>query len=134
MKRILSILCCAVLMFAASSCVKKEYYDTNNNKTLQFTTTNSSWVTSDAGKNFATTLKIPEIDNYFNSHGGVLVYISYDNGATFEQLPEVYQGVSYSYEHTVGKLIIGAQSYSGNGTIDNPGNTTIKVVLIDSNE
>ncbi|GAB2705959.1 hypothetical protein GCM10027037_35040 [Mucilaginibacter koreensis] len=121
-------------MFAASSCVKKEYYDTNNNKTLQFTTTNSSWVTSDAGKNFATTLKIPEIDNYFNSHGGVLVYISYDNGATFEQLPEVYQGVSYSYEHTVGKLIIGAQSYSGNGTIDNPGNTTIKVVLIDSNE
>lgn len=132
MKKVLSILCCAIVMMA-TSCTKKEYIDSNNNQTIQFTTTASSWVTSDGGQNYSTTLTVPEIDSYFNSHGGVLVYISFDGGVNYDQVPEVYNQVSYSYNHTTGGIIVGAQAYNSTNTIANPGNAIIKVVLVDSN-
>ncbi|MBS7563894.1 hypothetical protein KHS38_05710 [Mucilaginibacter sp. Bleaf8] len=131
MKKILSVLCCAI-MLVATSC-KKEYINENNNRTIQFTTTSNSWTTSDGGRIFSTNLDIPEIDDYFQDHGAPLVYISFDNGATYEPISEVYNGVSYSFYHSVGQLIVEAQAYNGTNVINNPSNAVIKVVLIDSN-
>ncbi len=133
MKRILSIACCCLLlMVAATSCVKKEYVENNNTKTIPFTTTSTSWKTTDGGRNWTTILDVAEIDSYLNTNGGILVYLSYDNGAHYEQLPEVYNGISYSYEHAIGSIAITAQAYNSTAQITNPGNTLVKVVLIDS--
>ncbi|WDF53924.1 hypothetical protein [Mucilaginibacter sp. KACC 22063] len=131
MKKTLLLFFCAIAL-VITSC-KKEYINQNNNQTIQFTTTNSSWITSDGGVNYSTSLTVPEIDKYFNDHGGVLVYISFDGGQNYDQVPEVYQGVSYSYQHTVGGIVLGAQAYNSTNAISNPGSTVIKVVLVDSN-
>lgn len=135
MKKLLSFACFILLIGVATSCTKKEYYDngSNDNKTIIFTTTANSWVTSDNGINYATTLQVPEIDSYFNAHGGVLIYVSADGGQNYDQVPEVFQGVSYSYQHAQGIIILGAQAYNSTTAISNPGNLTIKVVLVDSN-
>ena len=56
-------------------------------------------------------LDTPEIDNYFNDYGGVLVYFSFTNGV-YEQVPEVFDGVSYSYI-TRGAIVLYAQTPDG---------------------
>ncbi len=130
MKRILSIIGC-VIVLAASSCTKK-YITPNPNQTIQFTVKSGAWTTADGGKTYSATLDAPEIDSYFNDHGGVLVYFSFTDGV-YEQVPEVYQGIAYSYTHNKGSLALYAQSSDGITPIAAPDDTVVKLVLIESN-
>ena len=74
---------------------------------------------------------MPEIDDYFNHNGGVFVYISFDN-ETYEQVPQVYNGVSYSYITRPGEIVMEIQSSDGIGTVTPPGAVRMKIILIDS--
>jgi hypothetical protein len=130
MKRILSIISC-VIVLAATSCTKK-YVTPNPNQTVLFTVNSSAWTTTDGGKTYSSILDTPEIDSYFNDHGGVLVYFSFTNGV-YEQVPEVYQGISYSYTHNVKSIALYAQSSDGITPIARPDNVTVKLLLINSN-
>lgn len=102
------------------------------NRTIITTLTSGSWAQSNGGRNYTAAIDMPEIDNYFNDHGGVLVYISFDNGATYEQVPQVYNGVSYSYITRSGEIVMEIQSSDGIGTVTPPGTVRVKIVLIDS--
>ncbi len=75
---------------------------------------------------------MPEIDNYFNDYGAVLAYISFDSGI-YEQIPQVYNGVSYGYVSRSGKIVLEIQSSDCLGTVTPPGSVKVKVVLIESN-
>jgi len=130
MKKILSIVC-AVVLFTASSCTK-QYVTPNPNETILINVASSSWTTSDGGKTYSSVINTPEIDSYFNDHGGVLAYFSFTNGV-YEQIPEVYQGVSFSYTHNQGSLALYAQSADGVTPTTAPANMTLKLVLINSN-
>lgn len=130
MKRILSIIGC-VIVLAASSCTKK-YITPNPNQTILYTVTSSAWTTDDGGKTYSAVIDAPEIDSYFNDHGGVLVYFSFTDGV-YEQVPEVYQGISYSYTHNKGSIALYAQSSTGTTVISRPDDTVLKLLLIDSN-
>lgn len=130
MKKILSIVC-AVVLFTASSCTK-QYITPNPNQTILINVASSTWATTDGGKTYSSVINTPEIDSYFNDHGGVLVYFSFTNGV-YEQIPEVYQGVSFSYTHNPGSLALYAQSSDGVTPTTAPANMTVKLVLIDSN-
>jgi hypothetical protein len=130
MKKIITIIC-AVIVVAASSCTK-QYVTPNPNQTVLITVATTSWTTTDGGKTYQSIISTPEIDNYFNSHGGVLVYFSYSNGV-YEQIPEVYQGVSFSYTHNQGSLALYAQSADGITPTSRPLDLTLKLVLIASN-
>jgi hypothetical protein len=74
---------------------------------------------------------MPEIDKNFNDYGGVLVYISFDSGI-YEQIPQVYNGVSYSYLTRSGQIVLEIQSSDGIGTVTPPGSVKVKIVLIQS--
>ena len=130
MKKILSIVC-AVVLFTASSCTK-QYVTPNPNQTILINVASSTWTTTDGGKTYSSVINTPEIDSYFNDHGGVLVYFSFTNGV-YEQIPEVYQGVSYSYTHNKGSLALYAQASDGVGVISRPDDATVKLLLIESN-
>ncbi len=82
---------------------------------------------------FYTTLSVPELDAIINQNGGVEVYISFDNGVTYETLPEVFDGVAYGSLHTTGAVTIDLRGADG-GTLTSAISTTIlaKVVLIDA--
>jgi hypothetical protein len=130
MKKILTLISCIVLI-AATSCTK-QYITPNPNQTILFTVPSSSWSTTDGGKTYSSVINAPEIDTYFNDHGGVLVYFSFTNGV-YEQIPETYQGVSFSYTHNPGSIALYSQASDGISTILPPADMTLKLVLIPSN-
>jgi hypothetical protein len=135
MKKILTLICCTVLL-AATSCKKETVIaPTANTKTVIFDLVKADWKLSTDGASYYADLSLPEIDNYFQHNGGVLAYISFDNEATYEQIPETFDGVAYSLRHTTGGARVIAQVYDGQlPTITQPGAATIKLLLIDSDQ
>ena len=131
MKKILSILFVAVIAIGLSSC-KKTYITPNPNQTILFDVPVSSWVLSDDGRSYYALLSTPEIDSYFNDNGGVLVYFSFNKGV-YEQVPYVYNNVSYSYTHNQGSVVLYAQTPNGVTPI-RPNAMTLKLLLINSEQ
>ena len=132
MKKILSILFIAVVAIGLSSC-KKTYITPNPNRTIIYDVPVSSWVLSDDGKSYFSVLDdLPEIDSYLNENGGVLVYFNFDKGV-YEQIPYTYNGVSYSYTHETGNIVIYAQTSNGVTPVK-PNALKVKILLIDSDE
>jgi len=130
MKRLLSILCFA-LVVVASSCKKEYITQASPNQTILFNVPTTAWTLSTDGKSYYAVISTPEIDNYFNNNGGVLVYFSFTTGV-YEQVPEVYNGVSYSYTHNQGSVVLYAQSFDGTTPVV-PQALTLKLLLLPSN-
>jgi hypothetical protein len=91
----------------------------------------SNWGTTD-GKSYSTSLQMKELNNTVVQSGGVLVYLSFDNGTTFEAIPEVYQGISYGTYHQNNTVFI--DYYNTNGTAASlPGGVVLaKIVLLNA--
>jgi hypothetical protein len=132
MKKILYFLLIGAGLFAVSSCTK-QYNEVNPNETVYANITPSNWATADTGKNYTTTINTPQIDSYFANHGGVLIYFSFDGGQTYEQIPETYNNVSFTYVYTAGGIELYAQSSNGAQVITAPAAFTAKIVLVPSN-
>jgi len=129
MKKIHLLLLMLPLVTLLSSCEKKEYIVPN--RTIITELRPGNWITSDNGRTYSAAIDMPEIDNYFNERGGVLLYVSFGS-QTYEQLPQVYNGVAYSYSTQPGQIVIDIQSSDGIEVINPPGSMTIKIVLIES--
>ncbi|HEU4554860.1 MAG TPA: hypothetical protein VFS25_18570 [Chitinophaga sp.] len=113
-----------------TGCTKKYEYVTPN-QTIQTTIQKADWQLTDV-PSYAVTLSMPEITDQVNQDFGVSVYISAD-GETFEAIPEVYGGYSYSYTYTTGSLTIEAQDVSGSSAGAAPDKPIIvKIVLVES--
>jgi len=130
MKKLLSILCFALVVVAFSSCKKEYITQASPNQTILFNVPTTAWTLSTDGKSYYAVISTPEIDSYFNDYGGVLAYFSFTTGV-YEQIPEVYNGVSYSYTHNTGSVVLYAQSYDG-GTPIVPAALTLKLLLLSS--
>ena len=128
MKRYLALLIFPIMLLA-TSCTK-----TTNvvpNQTVFANISSSTWTTGDGGKTYSAIVSVPQIDSYFNQHGGVLVYVTFGNN-TYEQLSETYNGIAYSYSHNVGQVEIDIQSSNGTSIITPPGSLGVKIVLVES--
>jgi len=125
MKKILTLICCIVVV-AATSCKKETIIGPG--ATTVFTST-TGW-TFDSGINaYTADIPMPEIDNYYDNHGAVLVYLDYGTGE-YEQLPDVFDGVSYRFTYTKGHVYIDAQNSDGSKLATAPSNLKVKIVLI----
>ena len=131
MKKLLSILCLSIVVLTAASC-KKETIVSPTNRTILTSVSSTRWVTANNGVTYYADIDMPEIDNYFNDYGAVLVYISFTDGV-WEQVPENFDGTSYSFTHNTGNLRLYAQAYDAGIAIPRPGGAKIKIVLVDSN-
>ena len=127
MKRSLIFICLSLITSIAGC--KKEMIVPN--RTIITTLNSGNWLQNTGGRTYTAAINMPEIDNYFNDHSAVLVYISFENG-TYEQVPQVNNGVSYSYITRTGQIILEIQSSSGLGTVTPPGTVKVKIVLINS--
>ena len=133
MKKLLTLLGCIVLI-VASSCTKQYISpSTTTNQTLYADLTPSDWSLFSDGKSYTGSISISQLTSDFSSIGGVIVAISFDNGVSYEQLPEVYGGIAYSYTYTSGNITIYSQSALGTTAVA-PGSTIkVKIILVDSN-
>ena len=127
MKKLILLFAMSILLVSAGC--KKEFIVPN--RTVFTTLSPGNWIKQDGGRSYTASINMPEIDNYFNDHGAVIVYISFDSG-TYEQIPQVYNGVSYSYITRSGQIVVEIQSSDGIGVITPPGSVKLKIVLIES--
>lgn len=127
MKKLILLFAMSILLVSAGC--KKEFIVPN--RTVFTTLSPGNWIKQDGGHSYTASINMPEIDNYFNDHGAVIVYISFDSG-TYEQIPQVYNGVSYSYITRSGQIVVEIQSSDGIGVITAPGSVKLKIVLIES--
>jgi hypothetical protein len=128
MKRSLIFICLSLVLVFIAGCKKEMLVP---NRTIVTTLNSGNWVLSNGGRNYTAAIDMPEIDDYFNDRGAVLVYISFEKG-TYEQVPQVYNGVSYSYITRRSQIVLEIQSSDGLGTVTPPGTVKVKIVLIDS--
>ncbi|WP_207428306.1 hypothetical protein [Pedobacter sp. SYSU D00535] len=128
MKKIFALL--LPLMVLLASCQKNQYIIPN--RTIIVDLGPNRWIASNGGRNYTAEIDMPEITDDFNERGGVLAYVSFGD-RTYEQLPQVYNGVSYSYVTRPGQLVIELQSSDGTTVINRPGGeVTVKIVLVES--
>jgi hypothetical protein len=136
MKKLLSIVCCAMVLLAVSSCTKQYVNsNSNSNQTVYANLASTDWTayTDPAGvKSFQAPISVPEITGNFNQNGGIIVSISYDNGTTYEQLPEVYGNLSYSYTYNVGNVTLFAQTPDGVTPVQPTDPIKVKIILVNS--
>jgi hypothetical protein len=128
MKIRLSLLLIPIL-FLVTACSKST---TNPNQTVLANITSSKWSSTDGGKTYSTFISMPEIDGYTTAYGAVLVYATFDNGNTYEQVPEVYNGIAYSFTYKIGQVEIDIQASNGTSIITPPGAVGVKIVVIPS--
>jgi len=132
MKKLTLLLFC-IASLGLASCKKDTIIkQTTPNRTIVMDVSTSSWTLSSDRYTYYTVLNIPEIDQYSMDNEAVLVYISYDNGATYLQMPFVYNVDAYSTVISKGKVEIDIQSsdYQSTQPIKPTGTVRVKVVLI----
>jgi len=132
--RLLLVLFC-IATLGLASCKKDTYIQETQNRTIILTIAPSAWNVSSDGRTITTDVKIPEIDQLNVDIEGVLVYLDHPvNVDSYIQLPYVYSGATYSYEHFNGGVAIDIQR--SEFSTQNPTRPTVpirvKVVLIPS--
>ena len=115
------------------SCTKNVTQVVDQAFSATYSVASSSWTTSDAGKTYTVQLNVPEVDNVIVGSGGVVVYMSFDNGTTFEALPEVFEGVAYGTYHSNGTVSIDLTAPNHTDVVTPPAGTVlVKVVILDA--
>jgi hypothetical protein len=137
MKKILSIACLALVVAAFASCKKTYVTNVTPNQTYIAPIAASSWTQTKDGKSDSVDVALPSGVQFFSKTDATLVYFSFFAGV-YEQVPEVFNGTSYSYFHyTDGQNLLHLVTYSqpinGGVPVKPTSTVTIKLVLIPSN-
>ena len=123
-----------------TGCTKTTVNQVNQAYSAIYTIAANQWAAGqdpDGTKFFYATLPIAELTQQIDQHGGVNVYLTFDNNTvtdpTYEALPEVFNGIAYGTFHTTGTITIDLRAANG-GDLTTPitADTQIKVVLIDA--
>lgn len=123
---------CLVLLsvFTLPACKKEVTQVVKQAYSTTFTIQVNQWSPTSGGKGYTTSLDVPELNNRFLGEGGVLVYLSFDKGNTYEAIPETFNGISYGTYHGVGYVGIDYYRLDG-GNVTLPGDAIkAKVVLM----
>jgi len=120
------------MLLSVSSCTKK-YITPNPNQTIYADITSADWLAYTDGKSYYVPINVAALDDASAQYDGVVVSVSYDDGKTYEQLPEVYNGLAFSYTYNTGNVSIYAQSPDGGTAIKPTDPIKVKIVLVYSN-
>ncbi len=124
------------MFFALSSCTKQYVSPATTNQTFYADVASTDWTpyTDNTGApSYSAPISLAQIDQNFAQIGGIIVAISYDGGNTYEQLPEVYDNLSFSYTYNAGNVTLYAQSANGTTAIQPTQAIKVKIILVDSN-
>jgi hypothetical protein len=130
MKKILFLLVIGGALFTAS-CTKR-YDVVQPNQVLNHTVLSTDWSVTTDGRADSVSIPARQIGNYFNESGATLVYFSFFSGV-YEQIPEVYNNVSYSYYNDAGNLVLYSQNAAGTAPYLPTQDINVKLVLVAAN-
>lgn len=127
-----------VSLFGLGSCTKHVTQVVDQGFSAIYTITPTDWkpdtFTGNPSLNeYAVVLSVPEVDDKIVANGAVMVYLSFDNGTTYDALPAVESGVSYNTLHSNGSVYIGFSDVDGTPVHTLPdGNIVAKIVILDA--
>jgi len=126
-----------VSLFAMGSCTKHVTQVVDQGFSAVYTIHSSDWTadtytgTSPLNQ-YAVVLNVPEVDDQIVANGAVMVYLSFDGGNTYDELPAEEGGISYNTLHWKSSVYIGFHTLNGsNPTLPN-GDVVAKVVILDA--
>ncbi|HMH20298.1 MAG TPA: hypothetical protein VK563_00910 [Puia sp.] len=130
--KVMPVLMLSALGFAG--CTKHVTQVVNQAFSATYKISSSSWTTTDGGLSYSTSLTVNEVDDVIVADGAVIVYLSFDGGATFEALPEAFEGVAYGALHQNKTVYIDLSAADGSATTVTPPVKEIlaKVVIVDA--
>lgn len=131
----LTILFLCIATLGLASCKKDTIVNqTTPNITIIRDLTPNQFILSNDQRTYSADLSITSIDKFHIDNEATLVYISYNNGASYIQLPFVYNVDAYSFEVYPGGLSIDIQSsdLQNRAPLRPTSNVRIKVVLVAS--
>lgn len=115
-----------------SSCTKEEVVVPN--QTIFAEVSPDMWELVPSSNTYQVAIDMPELDAYSSETSSVQVDISFNDGASYEALPQVYGGVSYLYSYGEGTLYLDVQSADGTEPVRLTSNILLKIVIIPSEE
>ncbi|HEY6899956.1 MAG TPA: hypothetical protein VI233_04910 [Puia sp.] len=128
---VLLFLCLAGL--GMGSCKKEITQVVDQGFSAVYSAKPSDWKGDGTGKYYSAEFPMKELDQIIQDNGAVNVYISFDNGKTYEAVPEVVANVAYGSYHYTGVVGVDLSPADNTGTITPPGqNLLVKVVLLDA--
>jgi hypothetical protein len=130
MKKILFLLLIGSGLLVAS-CTKN--YAVVPNQTVYADLKSTDWGTANGGLTDTVLIQSQHGSNFGLSSDGILIYLSFDGGASYEQIPYVYDNVNYSYAYNGGAIELYAQSADGTKVIATPPASKAKIILVPSN-
>jgi len=131
--KIATITAMVFTLFIGGACKKTVYQTVSQVYSATYTIKTTDWAVDNTTGIFEykVDLDVPEIDDKIMLDGGVVVYLSFDGGKTFDAVPETVLGVAYGALHSKGVLTIGYYETDGSSA-GLPGSTVYaKVVLLD---
>jgi len=131
----LTILFLCIATLGLASCKKDTIVNqTTPNITVIRDVPSSAWALSSDKLTYYVTLNVQQINKYSLDNDAILVYISYDNGATYLQMPFVYNVDAYSTVISERQVEIDIQSSDNQDVtpIKPTGTTRVKIVIVAS--
>ena len=116
------------------ACKKTVYNTVDQVFSATYTIKTTDWVTDPSGLNqLKVDLSVPELDDKIVADGGVLVYLSFDQGTpgTYDALPESVDGYTYNAFHSKGVVTVGYRTDDGSAAKKPGGSVSAKIVLLD---
>ncbi|RZL32489.1 MAG: hypothetical protein EOO96_13965 [Pedobacter sp.] len=129
----LTLLFICIASLGLASCKKDTIINqTTPNRTVVLNVASSAWSLSSDNYTYFVNLSVPEIDDIAMADEAVLVYISFDNGVTYLQMPFVYDVDAYSTVISKGNVEIDIQKADAQQTAPRKptANAKVKVVII----
>ncbi len=129
----------AVLLFLCiagiglGSCTKKVTQVVDQGFSAFYTIKASRWKANSSSTYINYEFAVPELDQFMLDHGGVMVYLSFDDGVTYEALPEVFGNKAYGSYHYLNTVGIDLSPADNTGTVSAPTkDLLVKLVLLDA--
>lgn len=131
-KVLTAVVLLAIVSLATSSCKKEVTQVVNQVYSVTYTINPGDWKATTSGQAaFYVNLNVQEIDKQVVGNGGVVTYLSFDNGNSFDAVPEEFNGISYNAVHSNGNLYVEGHAVDG-GSVTMPSSTILaKVVILD---
>lgn len=130
----LALLPLLFLCIWSSGCKKEEVVVPQNlNQTIIQDVQTGAWTLNTETGTYMVTIKMPEIDNDVNDIDGIIVSVSAGGTGAYEAIPNVYNGVSFTYTHQPGSLTLEVQDADGVGASKPGSMIRVKIVIVRSN-
>ena len=124
-----------VTVFGLGSCTKKVTQVVDQGFSAVYTIHQGDWKvdnSTDPLFQYYVALNVPEIDQQIVDNGGVMVYLSFDGGTTYDALPEEIGDYTYNALHSLSTLTVGFRKTDWSTPSLPTGDVLAKVVILDA--